>query len=147
MKIYLGYIGLLLFCLKPLHAADVEYSVIAFPGNQQSVNVIVDGQSFPLSQSPDSPNVYKGVAPSGNQYQYALTGGAGNTIEAVARTQLAGMTSTGNEFFNRSKTIYEVPPLPQAYNPIYHRKKLANVCHHAVYTNVHLIALMSNMNR
>ncbi|OBZ91798.1 hypothetical protein A0J61_00150 [Choanephora cucurbitarum] len=119
MKLHLGYIGFLLFYLRPLHAADTEYSVIAFPRDQQNVNVIVDGQSFPLSQSPDSSNLYKGIAPSGTKYQYALTGGAGNTIEAVTRTLQAGIASTGNEFFNRSKTVHDIPPLPQAYNPIY----------------------------
>ncbi|KAI7900821.1 coth protein-domain-containing protein [Cokeromyces recurvatus] len=128
MKFAVGIISLTILSLQLIHAADVEYSVVAFPGDKQSVSVIVEGQKYPLSQSAESPNIFKGVAPSANEYQYALTGGSGDIIETALRKQQAGITTTGNEFFNRSQTVHDVPPLPQAYNPIHY-------------------SLVSNMNR
>ncbi|KAI9470843.1 MAG: coth protein-domain-containing protein [Benjaminiella poitrasii] len=120
MKLSISFVSLALLSLQLIHAADIEYSVIAFPKDQQTVSVIVNGQAFPLAQSEVSPHIFKGLAPSADQYQYALTGGTGDVIETVPRKQAAGITATGNEFFNRTQTIYDVPPLPQAYNPIYH---------------------------
>lgn len=107
----------LLSLLNLISAADVEYSVVAFPQDQQNVAVLVNGQAYTLAQS--IPNLYKGVAPAATQYQYALVGGAGDVVESVTRQQQEGLTQTGNEFFNRSQTVYNVPALPQAYNPIY----------------------------
>ncbi|KAI8087712.1 coth protein-domain-containing protein [Gilbertella persicaria] len=124
MKLLLGYVGLAILSFNLVYAADVEYSVVGFPKNQQAVAVVIGGQSYPLTQSTDSPYIYKGIAPSAEQYQYSLD----NLLEPVTRRQQVGITSTGNEFFNRSQTVFNVPPLPQAYHPIYQ-------------------PLMSNMNR
>lgn len=102
-----------------VQAADIEYAVVAFPQNgQQTVSVRVGGQAYPLSPSAEYPNLFKGVAPAGEQYQYSL----GDTVETTPRQQAQGITTTGNEFFNRTQTVHNVPALPQAYNPIYHRK-------------------------
>jgi hypothetical protein len=120
MKSFAGYISLAVLSLQLVYAADIEYAVVAFPQAQQSVSVIVGGQSYPLAQSPEFPNIYKGVAPSADQYQYAV----GDVPETVPRKQQAGITTTGNEFFNRTQTIFNVPALPQAYNPVYHRKSI-----------------------
>jgi hypothetical protein len=118
MKSFAGYISLAVLSLQLVYAADIEYAVVAFPQAQQAVSVIVGGQTYPLAQSPDFPNIYKGVAPSADQYQYAV----GDILETLPRKQQAGITTTGNEFFNRTQTVYNIPSLPQAYNPIYHRK-------------------------
>ncbi|KAF1807017.1 coth protein-domain-containing protein, partial [Mucor lusitanicus] len=115
-----GYLSLAVLSFQIIQAADVEYSVVAFPQDQQNVAVIVGGQAFPLTRSTEYPNIFKGVAPAGEQYQYSLTGGPGDVVETNLRTQQAGITATGNEFFNRTQTVYNVPALPQAYNPIYH---------------------------
>ncbi|GAN11269.1 hypothetical protein MAM1_0521c10828 [Mucor ambiguus] len=115
-----GYLSLAVLSFQFIQAADVEYSVVAFPQDQQSVAVIVGGQSYPLTRATDYPNIFKGVAPAGEQYQYSLTGGPGDVVETNLRVQQAGITTTGNEFFNRTQTVYNVPALPQAYNPIYH---------------------------
>ncbi|KAG1121462.1 hypothetical protein G6F42_012403 [Rhizopus arrhizus] len=117
---FVGYLSLAVLSFQLIQAADVEYSVVAFPQDQQNVAVIVGGQAYPLTRSPDYPNIFKGVAPAGEQYQYSITGGAGDVVETNLRAQPAGITATGNEFFNRTQTIYNVPALPQAYNPIYH---------------------------
>ncbi|KAI9498498.1 coth protein-domain-containing protein [Zychaea mexicana] len=45
--------------------------------------------------------------------------GQQNQPETTQRKLKQGATATGNEFFGRSQTIYDVPDLPQAYNPIY----------------------------
>ncbi|KAI8973704.1 coth protein-domain-containing protein [Mycotypha africana] len=45
--------------------------------------------------------------------------GQNNHPETATRKLAQGVTSTGNEFFNRSRTVWDVPSLPQAFNPIY----------------------------
>ncbi|KAI8377397.1 coth protein-domain-containing protein [Radiomyces spectabilis] len=102
-----------------VHAADVQYAVIAFPKNNENVAVSVGGQNHPLQPSQQHPNLFVGSAPSADSYQYVLTNGNNSQPEAHQRKLAQGATQTGNEFFNRSQTIYNVPDMPQAYNPIY----------------------------
>lgn len=111
-------LALAFLSLNLVNAADVEYAVVAFP-TDQSVSVVVDNQAYPLTAS-EIPNLFKGVAPFSAQYQYALTGGAGDIRETNLRQLAEGSTTTGNEFFNRTRTVHNVPSLPQAYHPIYH---------------------------
>ncbi|KAI8380988.1 coth protein-domain-containing protein [Radiomyces spectabilis] len=101
------------------NAADVQYSVVAFPKQSQGVAVSVGGQNHPLSADQNVPNLFKGKAPSGDSYQYVITEGQQSTAESVQRKLAQSATSTGNEFFNRSQTVFDVPSLPQAYNPVY----------------------------
>ncbi|KAG0951208.1 hypothetical protein G6F57_001778 [Rhizopus arrhizus] len=100
-------------------AADVQYSVIAFPSGNQNVGVSVGGKVVPLSKSSVHPNLFSGTAPFGSSYQYVMIDGQSQTAESTQRQLADGVTSTGNEFFNRTKTVYNVPGLPQAFNPIY----------------------------
>ncbi|KAI8375489.1 coth protein-domain-containing protein [Blakeslea trispora] len=100
-------------------AADVQYSVVAFPSGNQGVSVSVGGKTVALQKSNVHPNLFVGSAPFGDTYQYVITDGQNNQPESTTRKLTAGATSTGNEFFNRSQTIYNVPSLPQAYNPQY----------------------------
>ncbi|KAI7890835.1 coth protein-domain-containing protein [Mucor mucedo] len=123
MRSFVSYFGLAILSLQLVKAADIEYAVVAFPQAQQSVTVVIAGQAYPLSPSAEHPNLFKGIAPSGDQYAYAL-----GDVTETPRTQAQGIASTGNEFFNRTQTLFNVPSLPQAYHPIYH-------------------PLMSNMNR
>ncbi|KAI8876577.1 hypothetical protein K501DRAFT_261925 [Backusella circina FSU 941] len=116
---YLTFAGLATIALSGAIAADVQYSVIAFPSSGQNVGVSVGGQTVALQQSSDHPNLFSGSAPSGDSYQYVIINGQANTPETTTRKLAQGTTSTGNEFFNRSQTIYDVPDLPQAYNPYY----------------------------
>jgi hypothetical protein len=103
-------------------AADVTYSVVAFPTGNQGVSVSVGGNVVALQKSTVHPNIYSGTAPAGDSYQYVLTDGANKTPETTTRKLAQGITATGNEFFNRTQTVYNVPSLPQAYNPIYPSK-------------------------
>jgi hypothetical protein len=112
--------GLALVASAVYAVADVQYSVVAFPAAGQSVSVSVGGQQHPLTNSQQYPNLFTGSAPSGSTYQYVLTGTNG-TPESTTRTLATGTTNTGNEFFNRTQTVYQVPGLPQAFNPIYNR--------------------------
>ncbi|KAI8981416.1 coth protein-domain-containing protein [Pilobolus umbonatus] len=105
--------------LSGVLAADVQYSVVAFPSGTQGVAVVVGGQNVPLEKSATSPNIFTGLAPYGATYQYALTEGQTATPESTTRNLAEGVTATGNEFFNRSRTVYNVPGIPQAYNPFY----------------------------
>ncbi|KAI9279635.1 coth protein-domain-containing protein [Sporodiniella umbellata] len=99
--------------------ADVQYSVIAFPEGNQNVGVSVGGQVVQLQKSSAHPNIFSGAAPFGSSYQYAIMDGQTNHPESTTRKLAEGVTSTGNEFFNRSQTVYDVPALPQAFNPVY----------------------------
>ena len=112
-------------------AADVQYSVIAFPTGNQGVSVSVGGNNVALQKSADHPNIYSGNAPFGETYQYVMTDGTNNAPESTTRKLAQGVTQTGHEFFNRSQTIYNVPSLPQAYNPIYPSKVFSIVFSHA----------------
>lgn len=117
-------------------AADVEYAVVAFPSANQGVAVSIGGKTYPLQQNKDIPNLFAGSAPEGQTYQYALTEGEKHILEAHQRTLAKGAIKTGNEFFNRSRTVYDVPELPQAYHPIYPRKRPSS------FTSLQLIAMI-----
>ena len=119
-------VQLLLLCATVVRA--VEYTVIAFPPQgAQSVVVSVDGQNYPLTARQDIPNLYTGTASApAESYNYAILDGQGSVLvsESIQR-RLATSDSSGNEFFNRT-TLHQVPPLVQAYHPIYPRKLLNN---------------------
>lgn len=100
-------------------AADVQYSVIAFPTGNQNVGVSVGGKTVQLQKSSVHPNIFSGTAPFGSSYQYVIVDGQTNTPETTTRKLADGVSSTGNEFFNRSQTVYDIPALPQAFNPVY----------------------------
>ncbi|KAG2224555.1 hypothetical protein INT45_004400 [Circinella minor] len=115
-----GIYLLALLCLAiGTFADDIQYAVVAFPQGQQSVGVSVGGQVHPLERSQDTPNLFTGKAPSGDSYQYVMIDGQQNNAEPTQRKLKQGATATGNEFFGRSQTIYNVPDLPQAFNPVY----------------------------
>lgn len=101
-------------------AADVQYSVVAFPQGAQTVGVSVGGQVHPLDKT-QTPNLFSGKAPSADSYQYVIIDGSNHQAEPSQRKLGQGVSSTGNEFFGRSQTVYSVPDLPQAFNPIYPR--------------------------
>lgn len=113
---------LVTLALSGAWAADVQYSVVAFPSGTQGVSVSVGGQTVALQKSSVHPNIYSGSAPFAETYQYVITDGQTNTAESTTRKLAQGITSTGNEFFNRTQTVYNVPSLPQAFNPIYPSK-------------------------
>lgn len=99
--------------------ADVTYSVIAFPGSD-NVGVNVAGQNYPLQKSPMHANLFTGTAPFGAEYRYTIINSSGQSQPEETTRHLNEIdTSTGNEFFGRSKTLYDIPALPRAYNPIY----------------------------
>lgn len=119
MKSFTILIFLTTLVLKNVTADDVEYSVVAFPTDKQSVSVSVGGKSVPLKRSPLHPNIFSGSAPYGDTYRYIITDGTTDMPEETERRLLEGAKSTGNEFFGRSQTLYDIPALPQAFNPIY----------------------------
>jgi hypothetical protein len=119
---FLALSTLVTLALSGAFAADVQYSVVAFPSGTQGVSVSVGGQTVALQKSELHPNIYTGTAPFGETYQYVITDGQASNPESTTRKLTQGVTATGNEFFNRSQTIYDVPSLPQAYNPFYPSK-------------------------
>ncbi|KAI8093162.1 coth protein-domain-containing protein [Halteromyces radiatus] len=120
---YLLYLYLI-FQVTPIIAAEngnTRYAVIAFPSSEQKAGVNINGQWYTLQSSTDQPQLFEGSAPFGQTYQYGLFTDQheNDIIEHYQRTLAQGTTNTGNEFFNRSQTLYNVPPLPQVYHPIY----------------------------
>lgn len=125
-----GLLGLAL-AIAQVAADDVTYSVIAFPGTNGNVSVSVGGQDYLLSQSSLNANLFTGTAPFGYGYRYVMSMmdkkvGVTRAAETNARSLSDGVSLTGNEFFNRSRTVYDVPALPRAYNPIYPGKRKNN---------------------
>ncbi|KAI7873215.1 coth protein-domain-containing protein, partial [Mucor mucedo] len=119
MKISLVTTGLITIAIAFVHAADVTYSVIAFPGSDK-VGVQVAGQDYPLQRSPMHANLFTGIAPFAAEYRYTILNSQGQAQpEETTRHLDDAATTTGNEFFGRSKTVYDIPALPRAYNPIY----------------------------
>ncbi|KAL9551835.1 hypothetical protein MBANPS3_004060 [Mucor bainieri] len=114
-----GIISVAIASLNLVNAADVTYSVVAFPGNNETVAVNVANQDYPLQPSQLSSNLFTGVAPNAPDYHYTYLTGSGAKPETVVRHLADSATATGNEFFNRSRTVYDVPALPKAYNDIY----------------------------
>ncbi|KAI8341911.1 coth protein-domain-containing protein, partial [Chlamydoabsidia padenii] len=115
-------LSLLVVCATIVSAVEnVQYAVVAFPNPSQKVNVNVNGQWHPLSPSADHAHLFQGTAPFADSYQYGLVSDdhQGDIIEHYQRKLSQGVTTTGNEFFNRSQTLYDVPALPQVYHPIY----------------------------
>lgn len=106
-----------------VNAADVTYSVIAFPSANENVGVSVGNQDYPLQKSQQNDNLFTGTAPYGAEYKYTIITPNGNKPENTTRHLVdESITTTGNEFFGRSKTVYDIPVLPRAFNPIYPRK-------------------------
>ncbi|KAI8645883.1 coth protein-domain-containing protein [Parasitella parasitica] len=100
-------------------AADVTYSVVAFPEESTIVAVTIDNQNYPLKAGNLSSNLFTGVAPYAQEYHYTYLTSNGFVSEDVVRHLPDSATTTFNEFFNRSKTVYDIPPLPKAYDDIY----------------------------
>jgi hypothetical protein len=121
---YLTIAGIITAFICGVLADDVQYSVVAFPSGNQGVSVSVGGQVVSLDKSSNHPNLYTGKAPFGDTYNYVFTGGQGNVPESTTRKLNKGATATGNEFFNRTQTVYNIPELPQAYNPMNPSKKM-----------------------
>lgn len=114
-----GIISVAIASLNLVNAADVTYSVVAFPGNNETVAVSVADKDYLLQPSQLSTNLFTGVAPNAPDYHYTYLTSTGAKPEAVVRHLADSATATGNEFFNRSRTVYDVPALPKAYNDIY----------------------------
>ncbi|KAI8967067.1 coth protein-domain-containing protein [Mycotypha africana] len=115
----------LLSCITTaVQANNVTYSVVAFPSQGEQVVVNVNNQTFALAESATCMGLYTGNAPFASEYHYALVNAHGQqTPEKVKRSLAnANTTTTGNEFFDRSRTFWDIPEIPQAYPPIFPSK-------------------------
>ncbi|KAI9362308.1 coth protein-domain-containing protein [Pilaira anomala] len=115
MKLITIASGLASIAFALTNAADVTYSVVAFPDSGDNVAVNVGGQDYPLQKSPMHGNLFTGTAPFGAEYRYTV----GQKAENATRHLTQDATATGNEFFGRSRTLYDIPAIPRAFNPIY----------------------------
>ncbi|KAI8889232.1 hypothetical protein K501DRAFT_208707 [Backusella circina FSU 941] len=110
-------LNLLAFAISVI-ASNVKYSVIAFPKSGERVIVTVDNNDYILKRS-EHDSVFTGSAPSGSSYRYSIVSNEGKKSEKTARHLSPDATATGNEFFDRSRTVFNVPDIPKAYDPIY----------------------------
>ncbi|KAI9362310.1 coth protein-domain-containing protein [Pilaira anomala] len=115
MKLIIIATGLASIAFTLANAVDVTYTVIAFPGSGDSVSVNVGQKDYPLKKSPLHGNLFTGTAPFGTEYRYKV----GQKAENATRHLTANTTSTGNEFFGRSRTVYDIPAIKSSFNPIY----------------------------
>ncbi|GAA5798492.1 hypothetical protein HPULCUR_003896 [Helicostylum pulchrum] len=97
----------------------ITYNVIAEPPANMSVAVVVDKVTYPLQATFGI--LYKGDAPSATtEYHYAFVDNKDVKVsEPFTRPPLKdGLSTTLNEFFNRSISTYEVNTLPQVLEPL-----------------------------
>ncbi|KAI9280250.1 coth protein-domain-containing protein [Umbelopsis sp. AD052] len=101
-------------------AANSTYKVVTLDPNYTRYGVTIDNTTYPLNQSPDSPLLYTGQAPSGSSYSYCVLDAANAVIqqELVARPALAGNESL-NEVYNRTNNIVGIPSLPKLWDDVY----------------------------
>jgi hypothetical protein len=99
-------------------ASNVEYSVVAFPQSGESVVVTVNNNDYILKRSQHD-CLFTGSAPFGATYRYSIVSNGGKKTEKKDRHLSPDATATGNEFFDRSRTVFDVPDIPSAYDPIY----------------------------
>ncbi|KAI9274035.1 coth protein-domain-containing protein [Helicostylum pulchrum] len=100
-------------------ARAITYNVIAEPPANMSVAVVVDKVTYPLQATFGI--LYKGDAPSATtEYHYAFVDNKDVKVsEPFTRPPLKdGLSTTLNEFFNRSISTYEVNTLPQVLEPL-----------------------------
>ncbi|KAI9480423.1 MAG: coth protein-domain-containing protein [Benjaminiella poitrasii] len=101
----------------------IKYNVIMPAPSNQSVVVLVDDKAYPLKASEKSALVFCGEAPnSQNGYRYALVDSSRqnviSTVEAFTRSPLHNISSTPNQFFNRTHDINVLHRLPQILDPL-----------------------------
>lgn len=101
-------------------AANSTYKVVTLDPNYTRYGVTIDNTTYPLNQSPESPLLYTGQAPSGSPYSYCVLDAANAVIqqELVARPALAGNESL-NEVYNRTNNIVGIPSLPKLWDDVY----------------------------
>lgn len=105
-----------LLCQSLVLAVNTEYRVIASPGTDERMAVLVDGQAYPLeAKTKSTALLHTGQAPSADAYQYARLDKNGDIIEKEA--QIRHGTPTQNDFYNRSRNTYSVPSLQRTFPP------------------------------
>ncbi|KAG0175358.1 hypothetical protein DFQ28_000968 [Apophysomyces sp. BC1034] len=99
-------------------ARNITYSVITSAGDQQTVAVVVDRNSFQLKPSSDSRVLFTGEAPEATEsYNYAKFNG-GQMVEQEAFLRHAVKDNTPNEFYNRTWNTVEPVQLPTVMPPM-----------------------------
>jgi hypothetical protein len=99
---------------------EITYSVVtSLPKPNMLVKVVIDDDHSYLLEADESSILFRGEAPeASSNYRYAIYDGEGDTtlVESFSREPVS--ESTVNEFFNRSKNVHELAPLPQVYQPL-----------------------------
>ncbi|ORY93011.1 coth protein-domain-containing protein [Syncephalastrum racemosum] len=105
-----------LLCQWMVFASETEYKVIASPGTDERMAVIVDGQAYPLEAKDEATTLlHTGKAPSADAYQYARIDKNGDIIEKESPIRQGA--SARNDFYNRSHNTYSVPALERTFPP------------------------------
>ncbi|KAH8548930.1 coth protein-domain-containing protein [Umbelopsis sp. PMI_123] len=109
-------------------ANNATYSVVTLDPTYTSYGVVVDNVTYALNQSPQSPLLYTGEAPSELPYSYCVLDSGNLAIqqEAFTRPALTGNASY-NEVYNRTNNIVDIPSLPQIWPSIYNTNVSGNL--------------------
>ena len=112
-----------------LDTIDIEYRVVGILPEKSQINdtiaVVVDDTPYPLSLSANDNLTYIGSAPIATEEYYYGHINPDNDNEVTSRepfTRQPKQSNTDYEFYNRSQTYWDIPPLPQLYDPLFHRK-------------------------
>lgn len=105
---------------------NVTYHVISLVPNNQTLGVIVDNATYPLTKiDSNSPLLHSGEAPlsTSGKYQYAILDKTNNNqvlhTENFTRSSInMEKTETLNEYYGRSWNTYNITPLPTVLSPL-----------------------------
>jgi hypothetical protein len=103
----------LFFAASVVSAANISYNVISLATGTQSMAVVVDNQSYPLTIGDDQANMlYSGDAPKASDgYSYAIMDNDA-IVSQENFTRSPVDEDTVNEFFNRSWNTWKLDTLP-----------------------------------
>ncbi|KAI9258888.1 coth protein-domain-containing protein [Phascolomyces articulosus] len=108
---------------------NINYRVVGtFPKPEinDAIAVVIDETPYPLSPSPEDNLTYVGSGPIATQGYYYAHVKEGSTNEITSQepfTRQPTQSDTDYEFYNRSRAYWDIPALPNLYNPLFHRKK------------------------
>lgn len=119
-------------------AQNITYKVVTTAighDSQHAMGVLVDNYEapFPLIASGDMPYIYTGNAPIAKTgYSYVRFNKDSQSLEErEAFTRDAIQTDSMFEFYNRSRNTYNVPELPQLYEPVNAMHRVASNLHYS----------------
>ena len=125
--------------------------------------VIVDNTPYPLGVAPESTILHTGSAPQAEKgYYYAMIRKGQEQNETISilehepfirhlklseDSNSSNNIGTPNEFYNRSKNIYEISPIPQVLHPLPFIHRIESDLHKSgQIATIHIVGLQDQID-